>query len=181
MRNPITGRHHAAIFDPLQPARIACAYIRLPAVGQNRAVKSGFAHAYTAIEGFRVHYVSGGAGQPVLLIRDGSRPAKARRRERRHDVPRRIPAIAVDPRGFGHSSRPEQGYDAGRVAAVLRDSWATNVIRWWATMWGCGSARRSRAIIRRRLSASSSWMRISVEDNASHGMPAPDEKRPCTF
>src|ERR1700732_5291617 len=28
----------------------------------------GFAHAYTVIEGFRVHYVSGGEGPPVLLI-----------------------------------------------------------------------------------------------------------------
>jgi pimeloyl-ACP methyl ester carboxylesterase len=80
---------------------------------------NGFAHAYTIIEGFRVHYVSDGEGPPVLLIPGWPQTWYAWRHIMPALATAGFRAIAVDPRGVGYSGRPEQGYDTGRVAADL--------------------------------------------------------------
>ncbi|WNG35501.1 alpha/beta hydrolase [Archangium violaceum] len=75
----------------------------------------GFAHHFAEVNGIRVHYVSAGHGEPILLL---------------HGWPftwftwaRVIPALAAnrlviapDLRGIGHSSRPETGYDLHTLA-----------------------------------------------------------------
>ncbi|MDG3442327.1 alpha/beta fold hydrolase [Nitrospirillum amazonense] len=83
-----------------------------------------FRHGLVTANGVRLHYVEGGPegeqqGPPVLLIPGWPQSWYAWR----HVMPlladagRRV--IAVDPRGFGDSDRPADGYDLGTVAADM--------------------------------------------------------------
>ncbi|PTU64388.1 alpha/beta hydrolase [Chromobacterium sp. Panama] len=79
-----------------------------------------FIHDYVRLDGQRVHVVTAGAGQPVLLIPGWPQTWFAWRHVMRALAARGFLAIAVDPPGTGLSSRPDSGYDTGAVAATLR-------------------------------------------------------------
>ncbi|MFJ6722402.1 alpha/beta fold hydrolase [Streptomyces sp. NPDC091259] len=75
----------------------------------------GFEHHYADVNGTRLHYVSGGEGEPLVLLPGWPQtwwqfhkimPALAER----HRV------IAVDYRGMGTSDKPESGYDKKTMA-----------------------------------------------------------------
>jgi pimeloyl-ACP methyl ester carboxylesterase len=81
-------------------------------------------HGKTTVGDVRLHYVTAGSGEPVVLL---------------HGIPKtlyywrllipllseRYTVIAIDMRGFGHSSRPLDGFDmqsvAGDVAALMTE------------------------------------------------------------
>ncbi len=83
----------------------------------------GLRSGYATVNGVRLHYVTAGAGDPVVLL-----PGWPRTWWEYHKV---IPAlatthrvIAVDIRGMGDSAKPEGGYDkktmAADIAALVR-------------------------------------------------------------
>lgn len=84
---------------------------------------TGFRGEYATVNGVRLHYVTGGDGDPIVLLPGWPRtwwefhkimPALATNRR----------VIAVDIRGMGKSAKPEGGYDkktmAADIAALLR-------------------------------------------------------------
>ncbi|MET8995760.1 alpha/beta hydrolase [Amycolatopsis sp. NPDC004169] len=82
----------------------------------------GFTDVFTSrlveLDGLRLHAVTGGDGPPLLLVGGWPQTWYAWRRvmpalARRHTV------VAVDPRGAGLSGKPDDGYDAGTMAADL--------------------------------------------------------------
>jgi pimeloyl-ACP methyl ester carboxylesterase len=84
---------------------------------------SGFRSEYATVNGVRLHYVTGGDGDPIVLL-----PGWPRTWWEFHKVMPALAAdrrvIAVDIRGMGKSAKPEDGYDkktmAADIAALLR-------------------------------------------------------------
>ncbi|KOC89110.1 alpha/beta hydrolase [Winslowiella iniecta] len=75
-----------------------------------------FHHGSVAVNGTRLHYVEGGAGEPVLLLPGWPQSWYTWR----YVMPQLVSAgrrvIAVDPRGMGDSAHPAEGYDMTSVA-----------------------------------------------------------------
>ncbi|MEV6368577.1 alpha/beta hydrolase [Micromonospora musae] len=75
----------------------------------------GFEEAYAEVNGVRLHYVSGGTGEPLLLL-----PGWPLTWWEFHKVmpllAERYRVIAVDLRGMGDSGKPETGYDKKTMA-----------------------------------------------------------------
>ncbi|WP_410585893.1 alpha/beta fold hydrolase [Amycolatopsis sp. lyj-23] len=82
----------------------------------------GFTDVFTSrmvtLNGLRLHAVTGGDGPPLLLVGGWPQTWYAWR-EVLPALARRHTVVAVDPRGAGLSDRPEDGYDAGTLAADL--------------------------------------------------------------
>lgn len=81
-------------------------------------------HAYADLGDVRLHYVTAGAGFPVVLLHGWPQSWY----EWRHIIPRlaeRFRVIAPDLRGLGDSSRPADGYDkktiGGDIWRLVRD------------------------------------------------------------
>ncbi|MGB1880892.1 MAG: alpha/beta fold hydrolase, partial [Gammaproteobacteria bacterium] len=75
-------------------------------------------HAHAELEGVRLHYVSAGAGEPVVLLHGWPQSWF----EWRLVIPLLSPhyrVIAPDLRGLGDSSRPAAGYDTETLAADI--------------------------------------------------------------
>ncbi|KNZ85476.1 alpha/beta fold hydrolase [Morganella morganii] len=87
-----------------------------PAIQVNEA---DFQHHYTDVAGQRIHYVTAGKGEPVLLIPGWPQTWYTWRYVMTELAAQGYMAIAVDPPGTGYSARPESGYDTGAVATVL--------------------------------------------------------------
>ncbi|MEX5403861.1 alpha/beta hydrolase [Stenotrophomonas sp. WED208] len=79
-------------------------------------------HHYLRIDGQRVHCVSAGHGEPVLLIPGWPQTWYAWRHVLHALAEAGFEAIAVDPPGIGESDRPAHGYDTGSAAAVLHQT-----------------------------------------------------------
>jgi len=79
-------------------------------------------HHYLRIDGQRVHCVSTGHGEPVLLIPGWPQTWYAWRHVLHALAAAGFEAIAVDPPGIGESDRPVHGYDTGSAAAVLHQT-----------------------------------------------------------
>ena len=78
----------------------------------------GFESRTTLANGVELHYVAGGAGEPVLLVPGWPQTWYAWR----HVMPplaERYRVIAVDIRGMGRSEKPGSGYDVRTLAADL--------------------------------------------------------------
>jgi pimeloyl-ACP methyl ester carboxylesterase len=75
----------------------------------------GFEDGYAEVNGTRLHYVSGGEGQPLVLL-----PGWPRTWWQYHKVmpelARHYRVIAVDLRGMGDSDKPDSGYDKKTMA-----------------------------------------------------------------
>lgn len=80
-----------------------------------------FTHGYARTAAGRIHHVSVGEGKPVLLIPGWPQTWYTWRHVMRTLAASGFRAIAVDPRGIGHSDRPLDGYDTGTVAADLHE------------------------------------------------------------
>ncbi|WOX16203.1 alpha/beta hydrolase [Streptomyces sp. N50] len=82
----------------------------------------GFPDAFTSrlveANGLRLHAVTGGDGPPLLLIGGWPQTWYAWR-EVMPALARRHTVVAVDSRGAGLSDKPDDGYDAGTLAADL--------------------------------------------------------------
>ncbi|MET8849830.1 alpha/beta hydrolase [Amycolatopsis sp. NPDC004625] len=83
---------------------------------------AGFTDVFTSrlveLDGLRLHAVTGGDGPPLLLVGGWPQTWYAWR-EVMPALARRHTVVAVDPRGAGLSDRPDDGYDAGTLAADL--------------------------------------------------------------
>src|SRR5690349_14796827 len=80
-------------------------------------------NGYTTVNGVRLHYVTAGSGDPVVLLPGWPRTW----REFRKIIPALAAThrvIAVDLRGMGESAKPADGYDkktmAVDIAALIR-------------------------------------------------------------
>jgi pimeloyl-ACP methyl ester carboxylesterase len=82
----------------------------------------GFHDVFTSrlveVNGLRLHAVTGGNG-PALLLIGGWPQTWYAWREVMPALARRHTVVAVDPRGAGLSDKPDDGYDAGTLAADL--------------------------------------------------------------
>jgi pimeloyl-ACP methyl ester carboxylesterase len=82
----------------------------------------GFTEVFTSrlveVNGLRLHAVTGGDGPPLLLINGWPQTWYAWR-EVMPALAREHTVIAVDSRGAGLSDKPDDGYDAGTLAADL--------------------------------------------------------------
>jgi pimeloyl-ACP methyl ester carboxylesterase len=89
------------------------------AFAQNAASSDRIEHHVAKIDGTRFHYVTAGAGDPVLLIPGWPESWIAWRKV----VPLLVRAgrrvIVLDPRGFGESDKPAAGYDLDTAARDL--------------------------------------------------------------
>ncbi|MEU4579729.1 alpha/beta hydrolase [Nonomuraea sp. NPDC023979] len=79
------------------------------------SLPGGFRSAYAHVNGIRLHYVTGGAGEPLVLL-----PGWPATWWSYHKVmpalARRYRVIAVDIRGMGASGKPAGGYDKKTMA-----------------------------------------------------------------
>ncbi|MFC8432371.1 alpha/beta fold hydrolase [Streptomyces sp. NPDC057253] len=82
----------------------------------------GFTDTFTSrlveVNGLRLHAVTGGDG-PALLLIGGWPQTWYAWREVMPELARRHTVVAVDSRGAGLSDKPDDGYDAGTLAADL--------------------------------------------------------------
>jgi pimeloyl-ACP methyl ester carboxylesterase len=81
-------------------------------------VPDGFTSRLVELDGLRLHAVTGGDGPPLLLVGGWPQTWYAWR-EVMPALARRHTVVAVDPRGAGLSGKPDDGYDAGTLAADL--------------------------------------------------------------
>ena len=83
----------------------------------------GFTNNYADANGIRLHFVQGGAGQPLFLL-GGWPQTWWQFHNIMPDLAKHFRVIAVDIRGQGTSSRPSTGYDkktmAGDIHALAR-------------------------------------------------------------
>jgi len=82
---------------------------------------SVFRHASVKVGDVNLHYVEGGAGEPILLIPGWPQSWYAWRYVMAELVKAGRRVIAIDPRGMGESDAPAQGYSLGAVAAEIRE------------------------------------------------------------
>ena len=76
---------------------------------------AGFRSKYAEVNGFRMHYVRGGKGSPVVMIHGFPEDWTEWRQEMSpHSKPHTV--IAVDLRGAGESQVTESGYQAAQLA-----------------------------------------------------------------
>lgn len=81
--------------------------------------EADFQHQYVDVAGQKMHYVTVGKGEPVLLIPGWPQTWYAWRHVMTRLAAEGYMAIAVDPPGTGYSARPNTGYDTGAVATTL--------------------------------------------------------------
>ncbi|WDL82324.1 alpha/beta hydrolase [Aeromonas bestiarum] len=81
--------------------------------------EADFQHQYVDVTGQKIHYVTAGKGEPVLLIPGWPQTWYAWRHVMTRLAAEGYMAIAVDPPGTGYSARPNTGYDTGAVATTL--------------------------------------------------------------
>src|SRR3954453_11432612 len=76
---------------------------------------AGFQSKYAEVNGFRMHYVQGGKGSPVVMIH-GFPEEWSEWRQEMGPLSKTHTVIAVDLRGAGESQVTESGYDAAQLA-----------------------------------------------------------------
>jgi pimeloyl-ACP methyl ester carboxylesterase len=105
--------HHVAVQNA-PPARLIAAT-------RSAADADPIEHHIANINGTRFHYVTAGAGDPVLLIPGWPESWIAWRKV----IPLLVSAgrrvVVLDPRGFGESDKPASGYDLDTAARDLHD------------------------------------------------------------
>ncbi len=95
---------------------------RSRAAGDERAAPApaGAASHYATVNGVKLHYVTAGSGDPVLLVHGWPETWYAWRKI----IPvlaARFTVVAPDMRGYGDSERPSGGYDKVTVATDLHE------------------------------------------------------------
>ncbi|MTC59245.1 alpha/beta fold hydrolase [Providencia rustigianii] len=86
-----------------------------------QADEDNFEHHYVMVNGLRLHYVSVGKGEPVLLIPGWPQTWYTWRYVMTELAANGYMAIAVDPLGTGYSDKPESGYDTGAAGTTLHE------------------------------------------------------------
>jgi pimeloyl-ACP methyl ester carboxylesterase len=94
-------------------SKMSLSSLRLP-----NAFTDVFTSRFVEVDGVRLHAVTGGDGPPLLLINGWPQTWYAWR-EVMPALAREHTVVAVDSRGAGLSDKPDDGYDAGTLAADL--------------------------------------------------------------
>jgi hypothetical protein len=81
---------------------------------------SGFTSRYAQVNGFRMHYVRGGSGSPIVLIH-GFPQTWAEWRPELSPLAKNHTVIAVDLPGAGDSGIPKSGYDTAQMAKDVEE------------------------------------------------------------
>ncbi len=89
-----------------------------PVAGANGGNRTVVSHNTVEVNGIRMHYVSAGAGEPVLLVHGFPETSYAWRKII-PDLSAHYHVIAPDLRGCGESDRPRGSYDKRMVAEDL--------------------------------------------------------------
>lgn len=96
--------------SPVKPARIGGAAAASPA--------AGFRHAYATVNGVKIHYVTGGSGEPLLLLHGFGQNWFMWNRLL-PEFGKHFTVIAPDLPGLGESGKPASGYDKKTMAADI--------------------------------------------------------------
>lgn len=80
----------------------------------------GFRNEYSTVNGVRLHYVTGGRGEPVILL-PGYPETWWEYRKIMPVLAARYHVIAVDLRGMGGSGKPEDGFDKKNMAKDIAE------------------------------------------------------------
>ncbi|GLF92877.1 alpha/beta fold hydrolase [Streptomyces yaizuensis] len=85
-----------------------------------RRLGPGFTSRHADVNGIRLHYVTGGTGEPLILL--GGWPQTWWQWHKvMPELARRYRVIAVDLRGMGGSDKPAGGYDKKTMARDIRE------------------------------------------------------------
>ncbi|WP_405657306.1 alpha/beta fold hydrolase [Streptomyces sp. RK9] len=85
-----------------------------------RSLAGGFTSAHADVNGTTLHYVTGGSGEPLVLL--GGWPQTWWQFHKiMPELARRHRVIAVDLRGMGGSAKPEGGYDKKTMARDVHE------------------------------------------------------------
>ncbi|MFJ9852103.1 alpha/beta fold hydrolase [Streptomyces sp. NPDC101150] len=84
------------------------------------SLRGDFTSAYADVNGTRLHHVTGGRGEPLVLL-GGWPQTWWQFREVLPELALRYRVTAVDLRGMGSSAKPESGYDKKTMARDIRE------------------------------------------------------------
>ncbi|WP_069162760.1 alpha/beta fold hydrolase [Nocardia altamirensis] len=84
------------------------------------SLASDFTSAYAEVNGIRLHHVTGGTGEPVILL-GGWPQTWWQFRKIMPELALRHEVTAVDLRGMGGSAKPESGYDKKTMARDIHE------------------------------------------------------------
>lgn len=87
---------------------------------QHQPQLPGFRHEFAQVNGIRMHYVTGGRGEPLVLV-PGWPQTWWEWRKVMPALARRYRVIAVDMRGQGASEKPQGGFDKKTMAKDIRE------------------------------------------------------------
>lgn len=83
------------------------------------SLEGEFTSEYAEVNGVRLHYVAGGAGEPLVLL-PGWPETWWEYRKIMPELARRYRVYAVDIRGMGGSDKPSSGYEKKAMASDIR-------------------------------------------------------------
>lgn len=81
---------------------------------------AGFKHQYATVNGVKIHYVTGGKGEPLLLVHGFGQNWYMWNRLM-PELSKHFTVIAPDLRGVGESGKPAGGYDKKTMAVDLHE------------------------------------------------------------
>ena len=98
-------------------------WVTIPVSAQNpgpAAPPEGFKHQYAMVNGVKIHYVTGGKGEPLLLVHGFGQNWYMWNRLL-PELSKHFTVIAPDLRGVGESDKPAGGYDKKNMAVDLHE------------------------------------------------------------
>src|SRR5882757_7466382 len=81
---------------------------------------NGFKHQYAMVNGVKIHYVTGGKGEPLLLVHGFGQNWYMWNRLL-PELSKHFTVIAPDLRGVGESDKPDAGYDKKNMAVDMHE------------------------------------------------------------
>ena len=88
------------------------------ATGNPAGAPTGFTHKYETVNGIKIHYVTGGTGEPLVLLHGFGQNWYMWNRLL-PELSRHFTVIVPDLPGVGESGRPENGYDKKTLAVYI--------------------------------------------------------------
>ncbi|OKS84646.1 alpha/beta fold hydrolase [Mucilaginibacter polytrichastri] len=92
----------------------------MAAVVKPASAPAGFTHQYATVNGVKIHYVTGGKGEPLLLVHGFGQNWYMWNRLM-PELSKHFTIIAPDLRGVGESGKPAGGYDKKTMAVDLHE------------------------------------------------------------
>ncbi|HEX3767421.1 MAG TPA: alpha/beta hydrolase [Puia sp.] len=104
-----------------QPVEQAATEIKKPdSVMAAANPPAGFHHAFATVNGVKIHYVTGGSGDPLVLLHGFGQNWFMWNRLL-PELSRHFTIVAPDLRGMGESDKPDSGYDKKTMAVDIHE------------------------------------------------------------